>query len=159
MLPFTRIDSPPPQPPAQSAIPAPAPASAPAPVPRGFRSVNVPTQPRASAPQSKPDTNVLERDAKRARVEDDVVEEKPEPVVVLEEERDPEKVLEERRKKREEIMAKFRANGGKPAVSAAFEGKEAAGTGAESVTSTGMKTGMRTAHSASGEPEHPIRTS
>lgn len=73
-------------------------------------------------------------------MEDD--KEEVEPVVVLEEERDPEKVLEERRRKREEIMAKFKA-GNRPASAAVTPGVTNAqlpGTGADSVTSGGMKT-------------------
>lgn len=83
--------------------------------------------------------------------------EEVEPVVLLEEERDPDKVLEERRKKREEIMAKFKANGGKAAVSAVVaEGKDPAGPGADSVNSAGTRTGMRTGLSASGELRSPL---
>jgi serine/threonine-protein kinase PRP4 len=66
---------------------------------------------------------------------------------VLEEETDPEKVLEERRRKREEIMAKFKANGGKAVVASSMPGPlESAtlGSGADSVHSGGLKTGERT---------------
>ncbi|KAK8865750.1 hypothetical protein IAR55_000897 [Kwoniella newhampshirensis] len=82
------------------------------------------------------------------RPEFDAKPEEEEPVVVLEEERDPEKVLEERRRKREEIMAKFRANGGKATASTTPKivvgDLPGPGTGAESVTSAGTRTGYRT---------------
>ena len=67
-----------------------------------------------------------------------------EPVIVLEEERDPEKVLEERRRKREEIMAKFKANGAKTEVATpAAANVPHLGTGADSVTSGGTRTGEK----------------
>jgi hypothetical protein len=140
-----RIESPPKQSVTSSMKPSPL-----AP-PRGFRPINPPIQPRSVLDRDPPDMTGPNStsDTKRAQIEDSVKD--PHPVVVLEEEQDPEKVLEERRKKREEIMAKFRA-GAKPAASVTAEIKEAAGPGADSVTSTGIKTGMRTGLSASGKP-------
>jgi serine/threonine-protein kinase PRP4 len=82
-------------------------------------------------------------------------DEAEEPVVVLEEETDPEKIIEERRRKREEIMAKFRANGRKASVSASSPATQVGdlhGTGADSVTSAGINTGIHTgALSSTGE--------
>ncbi|ODO07432.1 CMGC/DYRK/PRP4 protein kinase [Cryptococcus wingfieldii CBS 7118] len=68
-------------------------------------------------------------------------EPEPEPEVV-EEEQDPAKMLEERRRKREEIMAKFKATGGKPTVPNVVVNE--VGGGAESVTSGGTRTGLQT---------------
>lgn len=96
---------------------------------RGFQPVTIPTGPRGQT-QSK--GNPLES-AQKATVEEE------EPVVVLEEETDPEKVLEERRRRRAEIMAKFKASGGKPAAPPTPEAQKL-GTGADSVTSGGART-------------------
>ncbi|TYJ55861.1 hypothetical protein B9479_003384 [Cryptococcus floricola] len=68
-------------------------------------------------------------------------EPEPEPEVV-EEEQDPAKMLEERRRKREEIMAKFKATGGKPSVPNVVVNE--VGGGAESVASGGTRTGLQT---------------
>ena len=131
----------------------------------GFRSINIPSQPRAARlGHAGANGNVLEggnddgRATKRARVEGEAVEkareaESNEPVVVIEEEIDPEKVLEERRKKREEIMARFKAQkeaaaANPAAVAAAAVGlakEQLLGTGADSVTSGGTRTGLTTA--------------
>lgn len=120
----------------------------------GFQAIRIPTQPRSSVPQVRPESNALDghgRETKKARVETEQ-EDQAGPVVVIEEERDPEKVLEERRRKREEIMAKFKAGGGKPAPPVlAVEGKEAAGSGAESVGSGGTRTGLRTGITTTGQ--------
>lgn len=95
----------------------------------------IPTAPRSNAAQTRPFTsNPLEGASS----------DKPdEPVAVIEEEKDPEQVLEERRRKREEIMAKFRANGGKPIAPSVKADPQVLGTGADSVTSAGMKTTER----------------
>ena len=102
-----------------------------------------------------------ERAAKRARVEDESAsgakgkdkeeEQSNEPVIVIEEELDPEKVLEERRRKREEIMARYKANkaaeGGQPqagGVEGDIAKAQLLGTGADSVTSAGTRTGLTT---------------
>lgn len=102
-----------------------------------------------------------ERAAKRARVEDESAsgakgkdkeeEQSNEPVIVIEEELDPEKVLEERRRKREEIMARYKANkaaeGGQPqagGVVGDIAKAQLLGTGADSVTSAGTRTGLTT---------------
>lgn len=61
-------------------------------------------------------------------------------MIVLEEERDPEKVLEERRRKREEIMAKFKTNGAKPAAATPVPANVSMGTGTDSVNSGGLGT-------------------
>lgn len=135
----------------------------------GFRSINIPSQPRAARlGNAGVNGNVLEvgnddgRATKRARVEDEAAEkardaESNEPVIVIEEEIDPEKVLEERRKKREEIMARFKAQkeaaAAQPAtVAAAAVGiakEQLLGTGADSVTSGGTRTGLTTAGESS----------
>lgn len=95
----------------------------------------IPTAPRSNTAQSRPSTsNPL---GGGSPVKPD------EPVFVIEEEKDPEQVLEERRRKREEIMAKFRANGGKPTVPPVKADPQILGTGAESVTSAGMRTTER----------------
>lgn len=118
----------------------------------GFKPVLIPTGPRSSKPVDRsghPVRNVLDPSSttsQAAKVADEREELEPESVVVLEEERDPEKVLEERRRKREEIMAKFKA-GQRPAVTATTPGPSNAqlpGTGADSVTSGGLKTAERT---------------
>jgi len=96
---------------------------------RGFQPVSIPTGPRGYA---QPKDNAL-GSSQKATVEEE------EPVVVLEEETDPEKVLEERRRRRAEIMAKFKATGGKPAAPPTPETQKL-GTGADSVTSGGVRT-------------------
>jgi serine/threonine-protein kinase PRP4 len=103
---------------------------------------------------------VLDRDrdddraSKRARVEDEQGTlaqevESNEPVIVIEEEVDPEKVLEERRRKREEIMARFKAQkaaglAGAPSAAGGVAKEQLLGTGADSVTSGGTRTGLTT---------------
>ncbi|WVR05712.1 hypothetical protein IAU60_002736 [Kwoniella sp. DSM 27419] len=125
----------------------------------GFQSIAVPAQTRpagqGSSRPSGPAANRFfetESPSKRAKVEAGAEEQ--EPVTVLEEELDPEKVLEERRRKREEIMAKFRANGGKaPVVTTpkALTGDlPGPGSGAESVTSGGTRTGLQTGYTTNG---------
>ena len=76
-------------------------------------------------------------------------EQSNEPVIVIEEEVDPEKVLEERRRKREEIMARFAAQkaagtGQQPVQAAGMAKEQLLGTGADSVTSAGTRTGLTT---------------
>lgn len=70
----------------------------------------------------------------------------PEPIVV-EEEQDPAKLLEERKRKREEIMAKFKTTGGKTSVPVSPKiavNNVIGGSGMESVTSGGTRTGWQT---------------
>ncbi|OXM80593.1 serine/threonine-protein kinase PRP4 [Cryptococcus neoformans Bt63] len=70
----------------------------------------------------------------------------PEPIVV-EEEQDPAKLLEERKRKREEIMAKFKTTGGKASVPVSPKtavNNVTGGSGMESVTSGGTRTGWQT---------------
>ncbi|KAK4685529.1 serine/threonine-protein kinase PRP4, partial [Tremellales sp. Uapishka_1] len=64
-----------------------------------------------------------------------------ESIVVLEAEKDPEKVLEERRKKRMEIMAKYKAGAPKTPDVAAGGVLENVGTGTDSLTPGGIRTG------------------
>ncbi|WVQ97093.1 hypothetical protein IAU59_004203 [Kwoniella sp. CBS 9459] len=122
----------------------------------GFQSIAIPTQPRSGLSRSRPPpSDRFGEDgashSKQAKIEDSKNEE-DEPVVILEEERDPEKILEERRRKREEIMAKFRANGGKaPTVTtpkAVAGDLPTLGDGANSVTSAGTRTGWQTGYTS-----------
>ncbi|WWC86039.1 uncharacterized protein L201_000910 [Kwoniella dendrophila CBS 6074] len=125
-----------------------------------FQSLSIPSQPRgsASARPPPPSNRFFESDSslnQHAQVQDaKTEEEEEEPISVLEEEVDTEKLLEERRRKREEIMAKFRANGGKaPSVTTpkVLQGDiPGPGTGTESVTSTGSRTGYQTGYSMTG---------
>lgn len=114
----------------------------------GIKAVSIPSGPRADQPQSRMPPGQVQDDSK--------VEE---PIVVVEEEQDPEKALEERRRKREEIMAKFKASSGKPATPASPSASaEPLGPGGDSVTSAGMKTGVRTGHtSVAGKSEEQDR--
>ncbi|WVN85598.1 uncharacterized protein L203_100747 [Cryptococcus depauperatus CBS 7841] len=70
---------------------------------------------------------------------------------VFEDEQDSARLLEERRKKREEIMAKFKANSGKPLTAiTAKDLVEGPPTGAESVGTDGTRTGVRTGFQSGG---------
>ena len=105
----------------------------------------IPSGPRSNVPQTRPNaTNVFENGVTKP-TEGQAEEE---PVIVLEEERDPEKILEERRRKRQEILAKFKATGGKAAASTpptVPSGQlHPVGTGLDSINSGGTKTGMTT---------------
>jgi serine/threonine-protein kinase PRP4 len=121
-----------------------------------FQSINVPTGPRSSVPSRSPVANGKLLDPTSVSRPHEEPSATDEPVVVLEQENDPQKLIEERRRKREEIMAKFKANGRKASVgeaSPATPAGELFGTGAESVTSAGTRTGGRTgAISTTGEP-------
>ncbi|WWD09187.1 hypothetical protein V865_007309 [Kwoniella europaea PYCC6329] len=124
-----------------------------------FQSLAIPSQPRGSTPSRPPPpaNRFFESESSTSqapKVEDAKPEDEEEPISVLEEEVDTEKILEERRRKREEIMAKFRANGGKPTTVTApkiVQGElPGPGTGAESVTSAGTRTGYQTGNSVTG---------
>ncbi|WVW82078.1 hypothetical protein I302_104083 [Kwoniella bestiolae CBS 10118] len=124
-----------------------------------FQSLAIPSQPRGSTPsrQPPPSNRFFESEsstAQAAKVEEAKPEEEEEPISVLEEEVDTEKILEERRRKREEIMAKFRANGGKATnvtTPKVIQGElPGPGTGADSVTSAGTRTGYQTGYSVTG---------
>ena len=116
-----------------------------------FQSVNIPTQPRSSIPQSRPPPISNHFGDPRPLTPLREASAEPEPIIVLEEDLDAEKILDERRRKREEIMAKFRANNGKSTIDASSRPGESAtmGTGADSVESVGIKTGARS--STTGE--------
>ncbi|WWC66604.1 uncharacterized protein I206_100507 [Kwoniella pini CBS 10737] len=123
-----------------------------------FQSLSIPSQPRAStSARPPPPSNRFfesESSAQVAKAEEAKPDEEEEPISVLEEEVDTEKILAERRRKREEIMAKFRANGGKPinaSTPQTVQGElPGTGTGAESVTSAGTRTGYQTGLSVTG---------
>ncbi|WWC58344.1 uncharacterized protein I303_100884 [Kwoniella dejecticola CBS 10117] len=123
-----------------------------------FQSLAIPSQPRASGSARPPPPSnrffEAESSAQAATVEDAKAAEEEEPISVLEEEVDTEKILAERRRKREEIMAKFKANGGKPTNASTPQvapGElSGPGTGAESVTSAGTRTGYQTGLSITG---------
>ncbi|WRT63944.1 uncharacterized protein IL334_000871 [Kwoniella shivajii] len=125
-----------------------------------FAPLSIPSQPRGSTPSRPPPPSnrffegESSSSSRRAEVEDVKPQAEEEPISILEEEVDTEKILEERRKKREEIMAKFRANGGKAPVLTTpklAQGElPGPGTGAESVTSAGTRTGYQTGLSATG---------
>lgn len=124
-----------------------------------FKPVNIPTQPRNHVPQSRPApaSNLFGDRPPPMAPQPPTVQ--VEPVAVLEEEMDSEKVLEERRRKRVEIMAKFRANGGKPLPAATIPaaGDAAPESGLDSVGSGGARTGFRTGvTSATGKLPRPI---
>lgn len=111
---------------------------------RGFQPVSIPTGPRINASQTRPSVPSQPRQNpldSASAITSAAYSDSAEPVVVLEEETDPEKALEERRKKREEILAKFKANGGRPALPTSGPPEpQKLGTGAESVTSGGLRT-------------------
>jgi hypothetical protein len=112
----------------------------------GFKPLNLPTGPRSRVPQTRPPpqpNNVFETPLHSTPIKD-IPAEDTAPVTVLEEETDPEKVLEERRRKREEIMAKFKANGRKPSAVPLTGSEPMASTGTDSVISGGARTGERT---------------
>ena len=144
-----RIDASPPK--QTSALPGAAPVRASngheqAPIPvqakASFQPIKAPTQPRSNIPLSRPlpasSSGNPQNHSKPAE----------EPVVVIDEVVDAEKVLEERRKKREEIMAKFRANGGKPTITSATSPapreSSIVDAGVDSVGSAGVVTQSRT---------------
>ena len=131
----------------------------------GFKAVKIPTGPRAGASGPPPDlANALDEPragwsaANGGHVKHRDATTSDEPIVVLEEQRDPEKVLEERRRKREEIMAKFKAKAATTSISPVKQAESAPmGNGADSVTTAGMQTTDRagvTTGTPSGERLH-----
>lgn len=106
----------------------------------GFQPVSIPTGPRSRAPQSRPAQSSKNFFDSSSAPPTNTTPEVVEPVILLEEEKDPEQALEERRRKREEIMAKFKANGRTAAVTPGPGESQKLGTGADSVTSGGLKT-------------------
>ncbi|ORX34184.1 hypothetical protein BD324DRAFT_168498 [Kockovaella imperatae] len=116
-----------------------------------FKSVSIPTGPKGASFSSSMGgiSNVFDRRDQRdvgpsnnSSGQSSVPEE---PIVTLEEETDPEKILEERRRKREEIMARFKAKtmNAAPSQAASAMDSPSTGNGADSVTTAGMQTAER----------------